>query len=89
MGLRVVDSIQRPLRLYCDKSTTVFLDKIESRSKHIDIKHLAIREHVKENKVVIQHMSTTLMIIDPLTKGMPLKQFRDQVINMGLGFIMM
>ena len=92
MGLRVVNSIQRSLRLYCDKSAIVFLaknDKIESRSKHIDIKHLAIREHVKENKVVIQHMSTKLMIADPLTKGMPLKQFRDHVINMGLGFIMM
>ena len=44
-GLRVVDSIQRPLRLYCDNSVAIFLtknDKSGSRSKHIDIKYLAI-----------------------------------------------
>ena len=55
-GLRIVDSIQRPLRLYCDNSAIVFLaknDKSGNRSKHIDIKYLAIRELVQEQKVVI------------------------------------
>ena len=92
IGLRVVDSIQRSLRLYCDNSTTVFLaknDKSESQSKHINIKYLVIRERVKENKVVIEHMSTELMIANPQTKGMPPKQFKDHVISMGLGSIMM
>ena len=72
-GLRVMDSISRPLRNLCDNSATVFLaknNKSGSRSKHIDIKYLAIREHVKEKKVVIEHISTELMIVDPLTKGM-------------------
>ena len=48
-GLRIVDSIHRPLRLYCDNSTVVFLaknDKSGNQSKHIDIKYLAIRERV-------------------------------------------
>ena len=83
MGMRVVDFIKRSLRLYCDNSMAVFLaknDKSGSRSKHIDIKYLGIREHVKENKVVIENMSTKLMITDPLTKGMPPNQFRDHVI---------
>ena len=51
VGLKIVDSIKRPWRLYCDNSTVVFLaknDKSGSRSKHIDIKYLAIREHVKK-----------------------------------------
>ena len=77
-GLRVVDSIYRPLRLYCDNSTAIFLaknNKSGSRSKHIDIKYLAIRERVKEKKVVIEHISTELTIADPLTKGMPPKTF--------------
>ena len=40
MGLRVVDSIQSPLRLYCDNSTFLAKnDKSGSRSKHIDIKY--------------------------------------------------
>ena len=36
-------------------------------------------------KVVIEHISTELMIADPLTKGMSLKYFKDQVVQMGLG----
>ena len=56
-----------------------------SWSKHIDIKYLAIREKVKDNKLVIEHISTELMIIDPLTKGMPLFKFKDHVERMRLG----
>ena len=87
-GLRVVDSISRPLRLYCDNSAAVFMaknNKSGSRSKHIDIKYLAIRERVKEKKVVIEHVSTELMIADPLTKGMPPMKFKDHVEKMGIG----
>ncbi|XP_051117855.1 secreted RxLR effector protein 161-like [Andrographis paniculata] len=38
---RVVDSISRPIKLYCDNSVAVFMakkNKSESQSKHIDIK---------------------------------------------------
>ena len=90
-GLRVVDSISRPLLLYCDNSAAVFMaknNKSGSRSKHIDIKYLAIRERVKDKKVIIEHISTELMIADPLTKGMPPKNFKDHVKRMGLGSIM-
>ncbi|XP_051118541.1 secreted RxLR effector protein 161-like [Andrographis paniculata] len=85
--LKVVDSISRLIKLYCDNSAAVFMaknNKSVSRSKHIDIKYLALRERVKENKVVIEHVSTELMLADPLTKGMPLKNFRDHVASMGL-----
>ena len=77
-----------PLRLYCDNSVAVFWaknDKCGSRSKHIDIKYLDIRERVKEKKVVIEHVSIELMIPDPLTKGMLVRNFREHVTNMGLG----
>ena len=90
-GLRIMDSISRSLRIYCDNSAAIFMaknNKSGSRSKHIDIKYLAIRERVKENKVVIEHVSTELMIADPLTKGMPPLKFKDHIVNMGLGSIM-
>ena len=86
-GLRVMDSISRPLRIFCDNSTTMFLaknNKSGSRSKHIKIKYLAIREHVKEKQVVIENISTELMIADPLTKGMPPMKFKDHVERMGI-----
>ena len=90
-GLRIVDSISRPLKLYCDNSATVFMaknNKSGSRSKHIDIKYLAIRERVKEKKLVIEHISTESMLDDPLTKGMPPKYFKDHIEQMGLGSMM-
>ena len=86
--LRVVDSISRPLKIYCDNSTAVFMaknNKSSSRNKHINIKYLALRERVKEKTVVIEHVSTELMIVDPLTKGMPPLKFKDHVDRLGLG----
>ena len=85
--LRVMDSISRLLRIFCDNSVAVFLaknNKSGSRNKHIDTKYLAIREHVKEKQVVIEHISTELMIADPLTKGMPSMKFKDHVDKMGI-----
>ena len=90
-GLRLVNTISRPLRIFCDNSAAVFFaknNKSGSRSKHIDIKYLAIRERVKDNKIVIEHISIELMIADPLTKGMPPFKFKDHVSRMGLGSIM-
>ena len=83
-GLRIVDCISRPLKLYYDNSTLVFVaknNKSESRSKHINIKYLFIRERVKEMEVAIDYMSTEPMITDPLTKGMPPKYFKDNVVQ--------
>jgi len=60
-------------------------NKSGSRSKHINIKYLAIRERVKDKKVVIEHISIELMIVDPLTKGMPSFKFKDHVEKMRLG----
>ena len=80
-----------PSRGHRDYSVAIFLtknDKSGSRSKHVDIKYLAIRERVKKHKVVIEHISTKLMVADPLTKDMPIKNFKDHVTNMGLGSIL-
>ncbi|KAK6119368.1 hypothetical protein DH2020_046888 [Rehmannia glutinosa] len=35
-----------------------------------------------------KHISTELMIVDPLTNGMPPKNFKDHVVRIGLGSIM-
>ena len=89
-GLRIVDSISRPLKVFYDNSTTVFLaknNKNESQSKHIDIKYLVIRERVKDKTLVIEHISTELMIVDPLTKGMPPSKFKDHIDHIGLDLL--
>ena len=87
--LRIVDSISRPLKIFCNNSAVVFLaknNKSGSQSIHINIKYLAIREGFKDKIVVIEHVSTKLMIADPLTKGMPPSKFKDHINHMGLGY---
>ena len=86
-GLRVADSISRPSRIYCDNSAAVYFSKNNksgSRNKHIDIKYLVVREKVKLEIVTIELISTELMIADPMTKGLPVKVYKDHVDRMGL-----
>ena len=90
-GLRIIDSVSRLLRIFCDNSVAIFMtknNKSSCRSKHIDIKYLAIRERVKEKKVVIEHVTTELMFVDPLTKGLPPLRFKNHVGRIRLGSVM-
>ena len=48
-GLRVVDSIEKPLKLYCDNEPAVFYahnNKSSGAAKHIDIKFYVVKEQV-------------------------------------------
>nr|CAN69216.1 hypothetical protein VITISV_012012 [Vitis vinifera] len=59
--LGVVDSISRPLKLFCDNSAAVAFSKNTrsiSRSKHIDVKFYFVKEKVAESLIDIEHMST-------------------------------
>ena len=89
-GLKVVDSIERPIKIYCDNSATTFFSKNNksgSRTKHIDIKYLVVREHIKKQLVSIEHIDTESMVADPLTKGLSAKMFQNHVIHMGLSVL--
>ncbi|KAL6336180.1 hypothetical protein AAG906_011062 [Vitis piasezkii] len=81
------DSIMSPLRIYCDNSAAVRFsknNKTTGGSKHIDIKYLVVKEKVQNGVVSIEHIKNTLMLADPLTKGLPPKLFMDYVAHMGL-----
>ena len=87
-GLKIVDTISRPLKIFCDNLVVVFMaknNKSGSQSKHINIKYLATKERVKDKKVFIERINIELMMVDPLTKGMPLFKFKDHVERMRLG----
>lgn len=86
-ALGVVDSISRPLKLFCDNSAAVAFSKNTrsiSRSKHIDVKFYFVKEKVAESLIDIEHMSTKSMLADPLTKGLPIIAFQEHVSQMGL-----
>ncbi|RVW57835.1 Retrovirus-related Pol polyprotein from transposon TNT 1-94 [Vitis vinifera] len=85
--LGVVDSISRPLKLFCDNSAVVAFSKNTrsiSHSKHIDVKFYFVNEKVKKSLIDIEHMSTKGMLANPLTKGLPIVVFQEHVSQMGL-----
>jgi hypothetical protein len=85
--LRVVDSISKPLTLYCDNKLVVFFlsnNKSSDATKHIDIKYFVVKDRVQDQTVEIEHISTKQMLADPLTKGLAPNIFHDHVAGMGL-----
>ena len=86
-GLGVVNSIARLLKIYCDNSAAVFFsknDKYSKGAKHMKLKYFAVKEEVQKQRVSIEHISTNLMIVDPLTKRLPPKTFTGHVERMGI-----
>ena len=86
-GLRVMDSISRPLKIYCDNVAVVFFsknDRYSKAAKHIEMKYLSVKEEVLKQRVSIEHISTSVNIADPLTKGLSPKMFMKHIEEMGL-----
>ncbi|KAL5787466.1 hypothetical protein ACOSP7_004415 [Xanthoceras sorbifolium] len=76
-----------PLKIYCDNSAAVVFScniRNSSCSKHIDIKHLFVREKVVESVICVEHIPTGLMLADPLTKDLVSRVFQEHVTRMGL-----
>ena len=89
-GLGVVDTITKPLKIYCDNSAAVFFsknDKYSRGAKHMELKYFVVKEEVQKQRVCIEHIRTNLMIAVPLTKGLQPKTFKEHVHRMGLGCI--
>ena len=85
--LQVVDSIFRPIVIYCDNNAVVFYfknNKISTGSKHMEIKYLTVKDLVKKGDIVIEHIRTESMLADPLTKGLKPITFKEHVVNMGV-----
>ena len=84
--LRIVDGIEKPLRINCDNKAAKLYSKnnrSSSKSKHFDIKFLVMKERVQSLQVSIQHINTNSMITDPLTKGLLPKVYHEHVTHMG------
>jgi hypothetical protein len=86
-GLRVVDSIERPLKLYCDNEPTVLdahNNKKTKATKHINIRFYVVKEKIQDQTISLEHISTKKKIADPLTKGLPPSVFREHLADMSL-----
>ena len=68
LGLGIVDTITKPLKIYYDNFAIVFFsknDKYSRGAKHIELKYFTVKEEVQKQRVCIEHIRTNLMIDDP------------------------
>jgi hypothetical protein len=87
LGLRVIDSIERPLKLYYDNEPTILYahnNKKIKADKHINIRFYVVKEKIQDQTISLEHISTKKMITDLLTKGLPPSVFREHLASMGL-----
>nr|KYP45967.1 hypothetical protein KK1_032463 [Cajanus cajan] len=69
---------------FCRKNGHFQKDCPKCKAKHMELKYFAVKEEVQKYRVLIEHISTNLMIADPLTKGLLPKTFTGHVVNMGV-----
>ena len=86
-NLEVVKDASDPVTVHCDSMAALAYakdSKYHGRTKHIDIRYHYIRDMVAHNEVVLKHISTSLMIADPLTKPIGRDVFQAHVRSLGL-----
>ncbi|XP_073137667.1 secreted RxLR effector protein 161-like [Henckelia pumila] len=67
-----VNSSESPI--FCDNTSAIAITYnpvLHSRTKHIDIRHHFIRDHVQKKDVRLEHVSTDLQVADIFTKPLP------------------
>ncbi|KAG8491081.1 hypothetical protein CXB51_014226 [Gossypium anomalum] len=86
-GLRILENVKRPLKLFCNNKSAVLYsnnNRSSSMLKHIDIKFLIVKERVQNGQISIEHVGINSMIADPLIKGLPPKDFHEHTAHMGV-----
>jgi hypothetical protein len=85
--LRVVASIKKSLKIYCDNEPTIqysYNNKKSDASKHININYYVVKDKIQDHTISLEHISTNQMLVDPFTKGVPPNVFKEHVPGMGL-----
>jgi hypothetical protein len=73
--------------IYCDNESAIMLTKdpsFHARTKHIDIQHHFVREHIESGDVKFIHLPTHEMPAGALTKPLTRPQFRYLVKGLGM-----
>ena len=85
--LEIVTGLRRPVTTYYDNEATISFTKdakYHSKSKHIETKYNFVRDIVVKKEVLMQHISTHFMVVDPLTKAMTRDVFIAHMQSSGL-----
>jgi hypothetical protein len=79
-SLRVVDNIERPLKIYYDNKPGVLYAHNNKKTKaanHINIMFHFVKEKIQDQTINLEHISTKRMIAGPLTKDLPPNVLRE------------
>ena len=82
-----LDMQDRPVNVFCDNKSAISLTKSganSSKGKHIDINYHYIQDIVERGEIKVHFVPSIDMMVDPMTKGLTLNQFRVHVTGMGL-----
>ena len=58
--------------------------KYHGKIKHIQIRYHFVREMITQNEVVLKHIPTNQMVVDPFTKPIASDEFARHVRSLGL-----
>ena len=86
-GLGITAHSEEAVTLYYDSIPALAYakdPKYNGKSKHIEIKYHFIRDMVARGEVVMKHISTRSMVVDPLTKPIARNVFQSHVGSVGL-----
>jgi hypothetical protein len=86
-GLKMVDCIDKPLKMYCDNQSAVFYaqnNKSSKASRPIEVKYYVVKDKIHNHTISLEHIRTNDMLADQLTKGLPLNVFKEHLAGMGL-----
>ena len=75
------------LEIRCDNTSAINISKnpvLHSRTKHIDIRHHFLRDHVEKKNIVLTHCRTEDQIADIFTKALSKDQFVNLRVLLGL-----
>ena len=74
--------ILQKIKIYEDNQSAIAIaknDGYQSREKHIDIRYHFIRDHIKDENIVIEYIDSKNQLADFLTKPISTKQFQDWI----------
>ena len=75
------------ISIYCDNTSAICISKNpiqHSRTKHIDIRHHFIRDHVSKGEIELTHVSTENQLPDIFTKPLAFDTFSTLRTRLGV-----
>jgi len=78
---------EAPMGLACDNKSTISIavNPIQhDRTKHVEIDRHFIKEKLDNGLIATEYIPSRLQLTDMLTKGLPIKQFKDLTCKLGM-----